>query len=216
MHILVLGGTGAIGLLLIRELLTAEHTVVVYARSPEKLPEDITSNPSVTIVKGELNDEEKVISALQGVHAVVSAFGPSASQPPGTPIAKGYSVFITSMRKAGVPRLIALGTASIPDEHDKKDLFFWTAKQGVKYGARHAYQDIVAVGETISKEGSDLAWTIARVPFLTNGETREYQTGYLGDGKRTTTLARVGYAAFIVDELKNNEWVKKRPFLSVP
>lgn len=72
------------------------------------------------------------------------------------------------------------------------------------------------MGETISKEGSDLAWTIARVPFLTNGETREYQTGYLGDGKRTTTLARVGYAAFIVDELKNNEWVKKRPFLSVP
>ena len=215
MRVLVLGGTGAIGQLMIRDLLEASHTVVVYARSPEKLPDDITSNPNVTIVKGELADPAALSEALKGVEAVVSSLGPSRTNPPGNPIAKGYSVLIKCMHEAGVKRLIALGTASIPDEHDKKDTTFWLAVQTVKFGAHHAYTDIVAIGETIRNEGADLDWTIARVPILTNGQTREYQLGYLGDGKRNTTLTRVGYATFIVDELRLNEWIKKAPFLSV-
>ncbi|THG93413.1 hypothetical protein EW145_g8382, partial [Phellinidium pouzarii] len=82
MHVLVLGGTGGIGPLLIRELLVAEHTVVVYARSPQKVPSDISSNPSVTIVKGDLTDAGAMSSALAGVHAVVSVLGPAVSSGP--------------------------------------------------------------------------------------------------------------------------------------
>ncbi|EJD02146.1 NAD-binding protein [Fomitiporia mediterranea MF3/22] len=216
MRVLVLGGTGAIGLLQIRDLLEAEHTVVVYARSPQKLPDDITNNPNVTVIKGELNDVDTIAMALEGVEAVVSSLGPTASNPPDTPLAKGYSVFIKCMREAGIKRLIALGTASITDELDQKDSVFWLAVQAVKYGARNAYKDIVAVGQTIRNEGADLDWTIARVPILTNGQTREYQAGYLGDGKRNTTLTRIGFSTFVVDELKVNEWIKKAPFLSVP
>lgn len=75
MHVLVLGGTGAIGLLIIRDLLLAQHTVVIFARSPQKLPDDITSNSNVTVVKGELTDATAIAGALKGVHAVVSALG---------------------------------------------------------------------------------------------------------------------------------------------
>ena len=205
MRVLVLGGTGAIGVLQIRDLLDASHTVVVYARSPEKLPDDITTNSGVTIVKGDLTDEAALAGALDGVQAVVSSLGPSAFNPPGNPIAKGYALLIKLMREAGIKRLIALGTASIKDDFDKKDTVFWLAVQTVKYGARHAYSDIVAVGETIRTDGADLDWTIARVPILTNGETRENQAGYLGDGKRNTTLTRIGYSTFVIDELRLNE-----------
>ncbi|KAL5529476.1 hypothetical protein ACEPAG_5461 [Sanghuangporus baumii] len=215
MRVLILGGTGSVGKLMIRDLLEASHSVVVYARSPEKLPDDITTNPNITVVKGELADPATLSDALKDVEAVVSSLGPSRNNPPGNPIAKGYSVLIQCMREAGIKRLIALGTASIPDENDKKDTTFWLAVQTIKFGAHHAYTDIVAVGETIRKEGADLDWTIARVPILTNGQTREYQLGYLGDGKRNTTLTRIGYATFIVDELRLNEWIKKVPFLSV-
>lgn len=151
---------------------------------------------------------------LNHVHRTHRLKGPYANHPSGNPLAHGYSAFIKCMHEQGIPRLIALGTASIADPLDKKDAVFWAAVQTIKIGAHKAYTDIVAVGETIRNEGKNLAWTIARVPILTNGQSREYQAGYLGDGKRNTTLPRIGFAAFVVDELERNEWVKKSPFLS--
>ena len=85
------------------------------------------------------------------------------------------------------------------------------------YGASpydNAYNDVVAINEVI--RGSDRAWTIARVPILNNGETREYQLGYIGDGQRTTTLTRIGFASFVIDELQKNECIHKAPLVTLP
>jgi putative NADH-flavin reductase len=123
MRVLILGGTGAIGLLLIREALEHHHTVTIYARSPEKLPEDIKKNTAVVVVKGQLLDEEQLSKAMEGVNAVISALGPAVSRgpfhPSDTPLARAYSLLIKVMRKHNVKRLIALGTSSIRDSNDK-------------------------------------------------------------------------------------------------
>lgn len=303
MHILVLGGTGGIGPILIRELLGAGHTLVVYARSPQKIASDISSHPGVVVVKGELNDAAAVKAALctpvpvpasasrtdgdgdgdadtdtdadaakspttsaSTVHAVVSALGPPVSvlgalrYPSNTPLAHGYAVLVDTMRALGLSRLIALGTASMPDPRDKRDAFFAAMAMGVHVSAPKAYKDVVAVNKVIRESGlgevpgpvpfpdanananvdegdmqtmavdpTDPAqhamraervkrggWTIARVPVLTNGETREYQLGWLGDGSRTTTLTRVGFAAFVVDELERVEYAGQAPFVTMP
>jgi nucleoside-diphosphate-sugar epimerase len=63
-NILVLGGTGATGQALIEEAIARKHTVVVFARSPEKLPEELKSHPSVVIVAGTLEDEEAIKTAF--------------------------------------------------------------------------------------------------------------------------------------------------------
>lgn len=42
--VLVLGGTGPAGICLLRELLHRKHKVVVFARSPSKIPEELASN----------------------------------------------------------------------------------------------------------------------------------------------------------------------------
>ena len=114
MHVLILGATGPSGLLLVQESLAAGHTVVLYVRSPQKLPEDIRANPSVTIIEGQLDDKEALSRALEGVDAVLSALGPPVKQgvvyPSGTPIAHGYLVLMDAMHERGVKRLIALGT----------------------------------------------------------------------------------------------------------
>ncbi|TDL21590.1 NAD-P-binding protein [Rickenella mellea] len=219
MHVLVLGGTGPVGILLIQELLAASHTVVVYARSPGKLPEGITTNPNVTIVKGDLMDREALGRALEGVHAVVSALGPAVGKgplhPSGTPIAKGYAVLVELMEKHNIKRLIALGTASMKDEHDKFDLQFWVLVNGVATFAHSAYKDVVAIGETI-RRSSALIYTIARVPILTNSKKKECVAGYVGDGKTKPWLTRSAFASFVVEELGRNDWIQKAPLLSVP
>jgi len=220
MRVLVLGGTGAIGQLLIEELLTHSHAVVIYARSPQKLPESIIGNPNVSVVKGELMDSVALSQALSsGVHAVVSALGPAVKSgplhPSGTPLAKAYALLISLMNKHSVKRLIALGTASNKDEHDKFNLEFWVLVNGVATFAHSAYKDVVAIGNTIRAD-EELIWTIARVPVLTDGKGKEFVAGYVGDGKTRPWLHRNGFAAFVVQELSLNEWARKAPLISVP
>ncbi len=153
-NILVLGGTGPTGLALINEAIARNHTVVIFARSPQKLPEEIRSHPSVVIVEGSLEDEEAIRRAFTAAHpterrdgqeagpelnptggsesthikidAVVSALGPPVTKihPSGHPIAKGYERVVRIGKEYGVSRFIVLGTASIPDSADHFDARF--------------------------------------------------------------------------------------------
>lgn len=242
MRVLVLGGTGELalqhlksrlltasiqgpsGVLIIRELLAAEHTVVVYARSPNKLPEDISSDRLVVVIQGTFDedDDSSLRKAMEGVHAVVSSLGPTTDvkkapfYPGNTPLATAYARIIHVMHDMDVKRLIALGTASIKDPNDKFNLAFWVLVNGVKTVAYNAYRDVVAIGETIRGDGKDLVWTIVRVPLLTNSEAKDRIAGYVGDGKVTTSLSRAAFAAFVISELEKNEWARKAPLLSAP
>jgi len=220
MRVLILGATGAAGVLLIQEALAASHTVIVYARSPDKLPEETKENPSVIIRKGELDDREALSSAMKNVDAILSALGPSVSRgplhPKGTPLARAYSLIIELMKTHGVRRLLALGTASITDPNDKFSLRMSTLVTGVAILAHTAYEDVVAIGKTIRTQGDNLDWTIVRVPILTGSDDKNFVAGYVGDGKTGVWLTRAGFASFVVQELENNEWVKKAPLITLP
>ncbi|KAG2049859.1 NAD-P-binding protein [Suillus hirtellus] len=220
MRVLILGATGAAGVLLIQEALAASHTVVVYARSPDKLAEEIRHDPRVTVHKGELDDREALSSAIMGVDAVLSALGPSVSRgpmhPKGTPLARAYSLIIELMIGHRVRRLLALGTPSITDPSDKFSLRMSIIVNGVATLARTAYEDVVAIGETIRTQGNDLDWTIVRVPLLSGANDKNVVVGYVGDGKTGIWVTRAGFASFVVQELEKNEWVKKAPLITLP
>lgn len=143
------------------------------------------------------------------------ALGPGAKHPSGTPLAFAYARIMDAMKKHGVKRLIALGTGSITDPKDKFNLQYWALVQAISTFARNAYKDIVAVGETIREKGAklDLEWTIARVPLLTDHESKEFLTGYIGDGKTNTSLSRAAFAAFVVGEVEKRQWVNKAPIV---
>lgn len=218
MRFLVLGGTGPCGILLIRELLAKypSETVVVYARSPHKLPSDLSgaTYPTLVIIKGDLTDKEAIEGALEGVDVVLSALGPFFGQPSDTPLAKGYGLVIDAMEKNGTKRLIALGTSSIVDPADKFSLAYSCMINVVKTGARSAYKDIVAVGEIIREKGRDLDWTIVRVPILTNSDNTQTIVGSVGDGKVGTTVSRRAFASFVVEEVEQRKWVKRAPLIT--
>jgi putative NADH-flavin reductase len=215
-RLLILGATGPSGILLIREALRVydQCIVVVYARSPEKLPEDLSSNNSVIVIKGDLTDREALAQALEGVDAVLSALGPGTFHPPGTPLAKAYEDIVDLLKEGNVKRIVLLGTASIKDPKDKFSLTYASLIKGVATLAPRAYADIVAIGEVFRNKGEELDWTIVRVPILTNGDNTEVVAGYTGDGRIGTTLARKGFAAFAVEEVEGRAWVQERPLIS--
>ena len=215
MRVVILGGTGPSGILLIEEALAARHNIVIYARSPQKLPAHLSKHPEITVIKGELQDTAALTTALAGAKAVLSALGPTLGNPNGTPIALGYAVVLEAMQHAGVRRLIALGTPSIKDENDKFNLWYAAMVAAVAIGAHSAYRDIVAIGEVI-RGSEDIDWTLVRVPVLKNDKNREVRAGYIGDGVAGAaySLSRQGFAAFVLRELEKAEWIKRAPLIT--
>jgi putative NADH-flavin reductase len=229
MRVVILGGTGPSGILLIQEALAANHTVIVYARNPAKLPSHLQARAQqqqqqqqqpagLTIVKGELEDAQQLDSAFTSggvVDAVLSALGPTFGNPSGTPIARGYAAVLAAMRRVGVRRLIVLGTTSIKDAKDGRSVIYAAMVAAVSVGARSAYRDIVAVGEVV-RACDDIDWTIVRVPVLKNEENRVVKAGYVGDegAGAAYTLSRLGFAVFVVQELEKGEWIKKAPLIT--
>ncbi|KAJ7785921.1 NAD-P-binding protein [Mycena metata] len=202
MRILVFGSTGPTGLLLVRETLAVqgEGTVLIlYVRSPEKLPEDIKRDSSCIVIQGQLDDESSLSQAMEGVDLVLSALGPAQFTHP------------------SVDRLIALGTVSIEDESDRFNLAYYTMVKSVSVSMRNAYKDIRAIGAVIRASGLE-HWTIPRVPVLSNNPSRDVIAGYIGDGKTKNhvVLNRIGFAAFVVGEITQKQWDKKAPLLVSP
>ncbi|KAJ7756482.1 NAD-binding protein [Mycena maculata] len=217
MRLLILGSTGPIGILLVREALAAFEgsAIILYVRSPEKIPEDLKTNPRCVVIEGQLDDMAALSKAMEGVDIVLSALGPSQfTHPPGTPLAHAYRRIINVMKENKIDRLIALGTASIEDKLDQFNFVYYSMVKSVSISMRNAYKEIRAIGAVI--QASELEhWTIVRVPVLSNDAKREVRVGYIGgpEIKNNITLARVGWAAFVVEEMKNSQWDKKMPLL---
>ena len=218
-RLLILGSTGPSGLELVRAALKdiPDAELVLYVRSPQKLPEEIKSNPAVTVVEGTLEDTAALERALEGVDAILSALGPMGpSHPKNTPIAKFYGRLLKLMRERGIKRFLVLGTASAPDpEHDGFSLGHKAMVLSVYLLINSAYKETRALGELLrGPEGKDIEWTMVRVPYLTHEDRTDTVAGYIGDGRLGLKLSRKGFAKFMVDELKNRQWVRKMPEIS--
>ncbi|KAG6837893.1 hypothetical protein H0H93_013046 [Arthromyces matolae] len=220
MRIVVFGATGAIGILTVRRALEVLESceLLLYVRSIEKVPDDIKSHPSVTVVHGQLTDHASLFETLKGADLVLSSLGPSVLKLPfhpwNTPLANAYRSIIDIMHQHGIKRLICLGTPSMTDPDDKFNLAYSIMVTAVATVGRPAYNDIVEIGKTVRTHGADLDWTILRVPALTNRSSTDVVLGYIGDGRTNIHLARAGYAAFVVDEIEKKEWIKKAPLIT--
>ncbi|KAF7307773.1 hypothetical protein MKEN_01137400 [Mycena kentingensis (nom. inval.)] len=222
MKLLILGSTGPTGLLVVRKALSKysadDNSFVLYVRSPQKLPAEISTAPRVSVIEGQLEDEDALDKAMEDVDIVLSALGPRQfDHPSGTPLAHAYKSIIHAMKKHHVNRLLALGTASVEDPADRFNVVYYGMVKSVSISMRNAYKDIRAIAEVIRSSGLP-HWTIIRVPILSNNESETVISGYIGDGKtgNHTFLNRAGFALFMVNEIENKEWDLKVPLIVTP
>jgi putative NADH-flavin reductase len=216
MHLAIFGGTGPSGQCVIEEALKRNHTLTIFARTPSKVPESISSSPAITIVKGTLSDKEAVSRALDGADAVLSTLGPSLSvntalKYHGTPLADGYKLILSEMATKGIKRLIALGTVSMETAQDGSSVVRWGLVTAVYIFLHSAWRDVVEIGRTIAaSEGVE--WTIARVAKLTNGNGGgEVKAGFVGKEGTGTCLVRRDLGTWYLDELENGKWIHQMP-----
>lgn len=209
MRITVFGATGGTGRQLVEQALTAGNAVVAYVRNPSKL--DI-ENEHLTVVQGELTDEELIEKAVKGVDAVISLLGPRGGSK-NKPLTHGMQNIIAAMKKQGVRRLIISSTLSAKDPNDKRTLRVKFSVNLVKLTMHAAYEDIVSVAETI--RNSDLDWTIVRLNLLNNKpKSGKVKVGYVGSGELGTWISRADIADFMLNQIQDTKYVQQAPAIS--
>jgi uncharacterized protein YbjT (DUF2867 family) len=207
----VFGATGQIGRLVVSALLSGDHDVTAYVRNPGKLGH---SDPRLVTVIGELSDEARILQAVRGSDAVISALGPLLRRSSrGTPVTDGTRNIVAAMQTEHVGRYIGLATPSVPDERDTPTLKAKVLPMLAGLLFPNALTELV--GMTTAVTQSDLDWTIARITRPTNGKPKgTVRAGFLGSDKMGSAMSRADIAAFLVAQLTDEAFSRAAPAIS--
>lgn len=211
MNVTVFGGTGQIGLLVVRRLLHAGHDVTALIRSPEKMTVD---DPRLTVVVAQLSETEAIEGVIEGADAVISTLGPpidpAASD---SALTEATRTIVDTMKRAGVRRLVALSTVSVPDPHDRPGLLDRLIPVGIGVLIPNALKEVQGITEAVAT--SDLDWTLARITApIDNPSNGTLRAGFLGRDDVGVAMTRTDVAAFLVEQLTDTTFVGAAPAIS--
>jgi hypothetical protein len=207
MKLAVFGGTSKTGQHIIRQALNADNDVTVLARSPSKLS---IQHPKLRIVQGDILDRACVEDVVRGADAVLSVLGPSNNKPEFV-ISRGIDNVLEAMQKHHIQRIIISAGAGIREPEDKPK----PVDRVFGFLARVISRNVVAdMQQVVNKvKMSDRAWTIVRVPMLTDGAGQgSLKVGYVGD--INPRLSRADLASFMLKQLVDDTYVRKAPAIS--
>jgi putative NADH-flavin reductase len=202
MKVAILGASGMTGTQLIEQALAANHEVIGLARTPENIKSD---DPRVTKRKADAFEPESVATALEGADAVITTVGKRDLRDKRTNLSTAAHVgVIDGMRKHNIRRLLVIsstGAAQIKRDGIRRNVYLWLRR---KY-----YKDMYEMELQIADSGLD--YTILRAPFLVDGpctgvynvvEDETYPVGI--------QITRANLAHFLIHEMVENAWVKRR------
>ncbi|MBN8210338.1 SDR family oxidoreductase [Bacillus sp. NTK071] len=200
MRILLLGATGRVGSDILKLAVADQHEIKVLVRSPEKL--EIKEN--VTIIEGNVLDEETLDEAVQGVDVIVSALSTDKT----TTLSESTPMLIRAMEKHQVKRIITVGTAGILNSRIEPSLYRFESSESKRKTTRAA-EEHLSVFKALS--ASELDWTIVCPTYLPDGAPKgEYRINEdaLPENGREITVGDT--AEFVYQTLLTNKHLKKR------
>lgn len=197
----------------VRAALAQNYRITIYARNASKLDQDLADK--VDVIAGQLDDREGLEKAAKcGATVFVSFAGPAKGNQ-GTPVTDGLKQLYPLLLENGFKRVLVLSTPSYTVPEDKGGLKWKGVVMLIKLIGGSAYEEITSFSALTASQPVDrLKWTIFRVPFLTNGAVADVTAGYTGDGNDSLTLSRKSMAKWVVQEIQDEKWVGKAPFLS--
>lgn len=211
MRVTVFGATGAIGRLVVQQLLDGGHQVTALVRTPAKLT---LTHSHLTVVTGQLSDRAAVEQAVTGADAVISALGPSLERSAtGTPVTDGTRTIVQAMEAQKVDRFIGLATPSLADPQDKPHWKHKVLPLMAGLTIPNALAELK--GMTAAVTSSDLDYTIARITNPTNKPaTGRIRSGLLGHDKVASAMSRADIATFLVSQLTDARYRRAMPAIS--
>jgi len=204
MRITVFGPTGGTGQQLVSRSLTAGYDVTAFTRNPSA----IAPRPGLTILAGETSDADAVGRAVAGRDAVLCALGGRPWRRRERVCSSAIRTIAPSMAKHGVLRIVAISTFGAGNTRPQVG---WLARR-LLFGL--VLRSEVADKEAMESElsATDLEWIVVRVGLLTDGPGRgTWRAADDGSVRGMGRIARADVAAFMLDQLKGDAWVRRMP-----
>ncbi len=195
MKLFVIGATGRTGREIVQQALARGHHVTGFVRSPESIS---VKNERLSVLKGNVMDENQLFQAMQNQDAVISTLGPREVFKPTSMLHDSAVATTRAMNRSGVKRLVVLSAAA----H-----FPGIPNRIASFIMRNHMRDSLAMEEIV--QGSGLDWTIARPPRLTQEEYTTYRSREGAAPKMGFSLARKAVAAFMLDAIEQNKHFHK-------
>jgi len=215
MHLTIVAATGGIGRELLRQALAAGHEVIAVVRDPSKITDP------VQVVRVDLADADPAAlqSAVKGADAILSGLGARSTAEAGVAW-RGTQAIVDAAEALAVRRLIVVSAAPIgtvpsparphPPRHDPGDGFFMR-HLGAPFARtmfRTHYEDLARMEDLV--RASDLEWTIARPPKLSNkARTGRYRTALGHNVRGGFSISRADVAHQMLHSLDQPETVRQ-------
>jgi putative NADH-flavin reductase len=207
MKITVLGATGRTGRPLVDQLLNRGHDVTVLVRSPERLADQATR---LHVVTGTTTDPAALAEALAGADAVVSALGPTKSDP--RVMSATARQLVPAMQAAGVSRFVGISGAGQDVPGDRKGRKDRVISAIIQRTGGELVADKAEEYQIWSTSG--LAWTLVRPPMLRDGEATGNFVHDAHQPGRSSSIKRADLATFLADTVEHDVYVGQAPFVS--
>jgi putative NADH-flavin reductase len=165
LRLAVLGSTGGVGRLVVRQAVERGHHVVAVLRERAAEPAE-WAGADVRAVRADVLDPQALSAALKGTDAVLSAIGSRGGRAPTTVCADAAGALIPAMAAAGVARLVVVSTSGLPAPGDDP-IMRWLAKPVLRRVLKHPWADMARMEELV--RSSPLDWTIVRPTRLIDG-----------------------------------------------
>ena len=204
--IAVLGGGGRAGKYLITQLLSQGYHLKLLLRNPEKLQ---LESPFIEIIKGDAIDAEAIRSLVQDCQAVISTIGQRKDEP--LVSSQATINVLKAMTADGIKRYILVAGLNVDTPFDKKSPETITATDWMKITFPVIHADRQKTYSILST--SDVNWTLVRVPFIEFTDTKGEIIVSLEDccGNK---ISADDIATFIIEQLSDETYVRKSPFIA--
>lgn len=204
--IAILGGGGRTGIFLVNQLIAKGYSLKLLLRSPENFQ---ISDPLIEIIKGDALDPSAIDSLLDGCQAVISTIGQRKDEPL---VASQAGLYILdAMKKYGIKRYLVVAGLNLDTPFDNKSeqTEMGTAWMKANFPIVHAdrQQNYAALS------ASDVDWTMVRVPLIIFEEKSDEIIVDIADCKGEKIYA-ADIAHFLIQELVENKYVQKAPFIA--
>ena len=205
MKILIFGASGKTGQLLTQKALGRGHEVTAFVRDPGKLH---VMGSKLKVVQGNVVERKKVVTAVQGQDAVISALGAGNPFKNDPALIRGVGQIITAMENAGVKRLVYLSFLGVK-EHRRE--LGWVVDRLVPLFLHKVIEDHEAKEQLIVN--SCLDWSLVRPPKLTNGTyTGNYRHGeHLLPNSLFPRISREDLSEFMINITALAQYIHCKP-----
>lgn len=192
MKIALLGANGRTGREILTRALAAGNTVTAIVRTEDKLAD--IQHPQLRVCAGNVCDANTLKTLLPGHDVVISTLGPrTPTKAACTIYSESAKAIVEAMEHSGVNRVLVISTALLfPNNRLFHRALRWIAQHNVRNA------DLMEA----SLRASTLEWTIARVGFLNNNSSEEFQSSVGTFPDKASSISRAAVADFLLTEAR--------------